>query len=282
MPLHPAAPEDYHGLVEAYANSLHAIVDLGRSCRDEDFERETACPGWTVKDQISHVVGLEDWMAGGDLPEAEGLGHEHIPHPMGAVVERSIAARRDTPGEDVVDELESVVAQRLAALRAPGLDVESQVVGPFGPGPAREVLPECIRDVWNHEQDIREALHRPGNLDSPAASIVLDTLFRALPTIVVKEAGVEPGNAVILDVTGPVMGRAGVRVEEVEGEHRGFPLFTGEHHVHPDSTATTITLSTQALTRRAAGRGGLADIHYTVAGDEEIARRVLEALPITP
>ncbi len=282
MPLHPAAPDDYHGLVEAYAHSLQAIIDLGHGCREEDFDRPTDCPGWTVKDQFSHVVGLEDWMTGGEVPEVEVPAYEHVRNDMGAFVEKAVEIRRSTPGDDVVDELEDVVAQRLAALRAPGLDLDSEVEGSFGRGPARETLPVRILDVWTHEQDIREALGRPGNLDSPAASVVLDLLFRALPRIVARDAAIEPGNAVIIDVTGPVMGRAGARVEEVDGKRRGFPLFTGEQHEHPDVTATSIILSTQAVARRLAGRGGLDDIHYTVVGDEDVARRVLEALPITP
>ena len=40
-------------------------------------------------------------------------------------------------------------------------------------------------------------------------------------------------------------------------------------------------LSTDAITRRAAGRGGLEDIHFTVHGDESVARRVLKGLTFT-
>ncbi len=62
MPLHPAAPDDLAGLVAAYRQTTRAVVDLGRSCSEADFDLATACPGWTVKDQISHVVGLESWL----------------------------------------------------------------------------------------------------------------------------------------------------------------------------------------------------------------------------
>ena len=112
----------------------------------------------------------------------------------------------------------------------------------------------------------------------------MDLLFAALPRLVAKNAGIEPGNVVIIDVTGPVVGRAGVWVETGEGgKPRGIPLFSGiAHDGDPEDVFTTITLSTDALTRRAAGRGGLEDIHFTVQGDEDVARRVLEALPFTP
>jgi hypothetical protein len=81
-------------------------------------------------------------------------------------------------------------------------------------------------------------------------------------------------------VTGPVVGRAGVWVEQSEeGKPRGIPLFSGvAHDGDPDDVFTTITVSTDAVTRRAAGRGTLEDIHYSVQGDEDVARRVLENL----
>ena len=71
MPLHPAAPEDLAGLVSAYQQTSQAVVDLGRSCSDADFDLPTACPGWTVKDQISHVVGLESWLHTGEVPKVD-------------------------------------------------------------------------------------------------------------------------------------------------------------------------------------------------------------------
>ena len=64
MPMHPAAPEDRNGLIDALDQTVQSVIDLGFGCRDEDFDRPTQCPGWTVKDQISHVVGVEKSFAG--------------------------------------------------------------------------------------------------------------------------------------------------------------------------------------------------------------------------
>jgi hypothetical protein len=112
----------------------------------------------------------------------------------------------------------------------------------------------------------------------------MELLFASLPKLVARTAGIEPGNVVIIDSTGPVAGRAGVWVEASDdGKPRGIPLFSGiAHDGDPDDVFTTITLSTDALTRRAAGRGGLEDIHFTVQGDEDVARRVLENLVLVP
>ena len=284
MPLHPAAPEDLAGLISAYQQTTQAVVDLGRSCSDADFDLPTACPGWTVKDQISHVVGLESWLHTGDVPQVEVPEYGHIRNEAGQFIERSVELRRRMVGQKVVDELETMVARRVAALSEPGVTLETVVRGPWGPAPVGESLRKRILDIWTHEQDIRQALGRPGDLDSGGATVFMDVLFAALPRLVAKEAGIEPGNVVIIDSTGPVMGRAGVWVEPgEEGKARGIPLFSGiAHDGDPHDVFTTITISTDCLTRRAAGRGGLEDIHYSVHGDESVAQRVLEHLVIVP
>jgi uncharacterized protein (TIGR03083 family) len=285
MSLHPAAPEDLAGLVTAYQQTTQAVVDLGRSCSDADFALPTACPGWTVKDQIAHGVGLEDWMRTGQLPGVRVPEYGHVRNELGHFVEKSVELRRGMRGSKVVDELETALAGRVEALSQPELTLETVVRSPFGPKPLGEVLRTRTMDVWTHEQDIRQALGRPGDLDSGAAAVFMELLFAHLPRLVAREAAVPPGNVVILDVTGPVLGRAGVWVEdgEEDGQPRGIPLFSGvAHDGDPNDVFTTITLSTDAVTRRAAGRGTLEDIHYTVNGDEDVARAVLENLAFTP
>lgn len=280
MPLHPAAPEDLAGLVEAYRQAVQAVIDLGRTCGEADFNKDTACPGWTVKDQISHIVGLESWLGGGPMPRVHVPDYGHIKDEAGRIVERAVEVRRGMVGSKVVHELESVLAHRLRQLSDTALTAETIIHGRWGPEPASESLRHRILDIWAHEQDIRQALGRPGDLDSPAAAVFVDALCSALPRLVAEKAAIEPGNVVIFDITGPVVGRAGVRVETDErGRAVATALFTGTAHVSGDhERITSITLSTDALTRRAAGRGGLEDIHYSVQGDEDIARRVLENL----
>jgi uncharacterized protein (TIGR03083 family) len=285
MPLHPAAPEDLPGLVAAYRQTIQAVVDLGRTCSDADFAKPTACPGWTVKDQISHIVGLESWLHTGEVPQVPVPDYEHIRSETGRFVEKSVEQRRHMVGSKVVNELETIATQRIQQFSSPDLTPETVIRGAWGPAPARESLRTRILDIWTHEQDIRQALGRPGDLDSGGAAVFMDLLFAALPKLVARNAGIPPGNVVIIDVTGPVLGRAGVWVEEGEegGRPRGIPLFSGvAHDGDPRDVFTTITLSTDALTRRAAGRGTLEDIHYTVHGDEQVARRVLENLVFVP
>ena len=78
MPMHPAAPEDLHGLVEAFAGTAQAVVDLTFNLRDADLAKPTACPGWTVKDQVSHVAALEAQLLGRPDPDVEVPDYEHL------------------------------------------------------------------------------------------------------------------------------------------------------------------------------------------------------------
>ena len=86
----------------------------------------------------------------------------------------------------------------------------------------------------------------------------------------------------VLDLTGPTVGRAGVRVEERDGKAVGVPLFTGGTEEHTDDETTSLTMSTRVAGRLAGGRRAPEDLPVVVHGDEDVARRVLENLAITP
>ena len=248
MSLHPPAPSDLGELVDAYAQTVQNLIDLGRTMRPDDAARPTDCPGWTVLDQIAHVASTEAMVAGEPEPDVDVSHHAHVRHAFGERVERYVESRRGRDLEEVLDELEERLAERLSVYRADPEWAEREVQGPFGPTTWHDLLAIRTFDIWMHEQDVREALERPGGLDSGAAALAVSVLFAELPRLVAKDAAVEPGNAVVLDLTGPTVGRAGARVEEHDGKARGIPLFTGEAEEHPDVVTTSLTMST-------AGRG---------------------------
>lgn len=286
MPMHPSPPEDRDGLLDAFEQNCQAIIDLGLSCRESDFEIQTECPGWTVKDQIAHVVGAEKSFAGIPTPRVEVPDYAHIRTEFGRRIEHDVEARRGIPGKLVVHELADHLPIRMAALRAAATPLDEVIGGFFGPETTFGTqLRRRVLDTWVHEQDIRAALDRPGDLDSPGAAVFVEAIFHSLPRVVAREARAPIGHAVVLDVTGPLVGREGVRVIEGEdGRPVGAALFTGAEPTATDELPriTGIKLTTEALTRRAAGRRSTDEIRYTVHGDEEVARRVLDALVITP
>jgi len=112
-------PQRLPDLVEAFAHTARAIVDLARACSEDDLARPTECPGWTVHDQISHVVGVEAWLAGHKDPRVEVPPYEHIRNNLGKKVEHAVEVRRGRTGAEVLAELETVISQRLSMLRGP-------------------------------------------------------------------------------------------------------------------------------------------------------------------
>lgn len=291
--MHPAAPEELSELVDAYTQTAQAIIDLAFPCSDRDFDKPTECPGWTVKDQLSHVVALEAGLMGRPDPEVEVPDHDHLHSDFARGIEQGVELRRPRPGAEVVQELQQVMARRLGQLKdLKELDPEEvDAIVVDMPGgkqmPLLRALRIRINDLWVHEQDIRAALGRPGNLDSLGAANFTQTVLDALPMIVVKRAGVPTGRVVMIELTGPVVARSGVRVEEGEdGKPHGSLMFTGgvdeTGPIPVIGKTTSIQMSTEAFTRRAAGRRSTEDLHYSVHGDDDVARRVLDSLVITP
>ncbi len=290
--MHPAAPEDLSGLVDAYTQTAQAIVDLAFPCTDRDFDKPTECPGWTVKDQLSHIVSAESMLMGRPDPQVEVPDHPHLHSELNRAIEAGVELRRPRPGSEVVAELQTVVNRRLGQLRDlrdnEPEDLDSVMIEmPPGPMPLLKALRVRVNDLWCHEQDIRAALGRPGNLDSLAAATFCQTVMDALPMIVVRRAGVPTGRVVMIELTGPVVARTGVRVEEGEdGRPHGSLMFSGGTDetgpIPVIGKTTSIQISTEAFTRRAAGRRATSELHYSVHGDDEVARRVLDALVITP
>src|ERR1035437_935779 len=267
-----------HDLVEAFAQTTQAVLELARACSDVDLAQPTECPGWTVHDQIAHVTGVEALLAGRKDPRVEMPHYEHIRNDLGKKVEYAVEVRRGSTGAELVSELEHVLAERLSTLQDPALTSASIIAGPFGPDRAATVMLLRTFDVWTHEQDIRTALERPGDLASPAAALCVSSVMDQLPKLIAKGAALEPGHPVVIEVTGSVSARLTVQVElDEQGRPRGqavsgWPL---------DVPATTVSLSTEAFMRRSAGRRSVSDTAYRVIGEEELARRVLEVLVVT-
>ena len=284
MPLHPAAPDDLGGLLDAFEHVVQAIVDLGWACREEDFEKPTENPGWTVKDHFVQVVATEKAFAALPREPLSPPNPSDVRGQFDRIVDVEVAARRQWTGRSVVSELADFHQHRMAQLRALDLTLDTEIAGFFGDHTTfGDQLRAQIQDTWVHEQDLRTALDRPGDLDSPAAAVFTSVIIDALPLIAVRDAGIEPGRGIVLDVTGPVLARGGARV--VQGEHgqpEGEELFSGQDRPEGEEPldVTTVQLTTEALTRRAAGRRTTDEIHCTVSGDTDIARRVLDALDV--
>ena len=308
MVVHPSPPADVPSLVEAYREVLGGFVDTCDGLREAEWDLPTACAGWTARDHLAHVVHVEDQLTGGEHPLtgwADGAGRdrapigigspEHVRHDFGVWVEEGVRARAEHSPEDLLAELRGLIEVRVAQMYDPDLELDTPVRSTQGEqAPFGRLTELRLSDVWVHTQDIRAAVDRPGLLDSPGAAVFTAAVLGAVPRVVARRVEPPAGTVVILESTGPVTGRGGVRITlDADGNCVAHELFTG--HVEeaeegeapaaedqPEESVTTISLSTHELTRRAAGRQSTGDTVYHANGDEDLARHVLDALVLTP
>lgn len=125
-------------IAELYLGAQRSFVDLARSLTAQEWATPVpCCPGWTVRDLLSHVVGLADDVLAGRI---EGVATDPW---TAAQVERN---RHVTVGE-LLAQWDSQVAGAAELFDAIG-----ERRPPF--------------DCCSHEHDVRQAIARPGNRDS--------------------------------------------------------------------------------------------------------------------
>ncbi len=174
-------------LIDVVDDVLLTTLSLARDLTEDDAARPTECPGWTVRDQLAHMVGLEQVLDGAPMPDVDLPPFDHVRTDTDRFMEKPVHARRSLPLASVADELAGMRPRRIANLRrVAGTAGDPAVLGPFGERPLSASLPIRVFDLWAHEQDIRRAVGLPVRTDCAAAEIAFDRVLSgwsaALPT----------------------------------------------------------------------------------------------------
>ena len=175
-------------VLELFPEMRQALLDLLASLSAEDWERPTACALWSVKDVALHLLGgdigilsrrRDGFAPAGTAPEnwaelvalINGLNDLWVK-----------AARRMSPR--VLCDLLSFTGLQVEEFFA---SLDPFAVGPAvdwaGPQPAPVWL-DLAREYterWHHQQQIRDAVGKPGLKQRRFFAPVLDTFVRALP-----------------------------------------------------------------------------------------------------
>ncbi len=274
MTVHPSL-QNY---ADAWTHSIEAIAELVQPLVEGEWNRATPCPGWSVRDIVSHVIGLETEMLGDPRP-IHSLPRDlyHVRSDFARYMEVQVDVRRHHTAPEMTSELEYILIRRARQLRNETRSPEHVIRAPLG---GEQTLEEGYRlrafDTWVHEQDLRVALGVPGNLDSPGAFVVRDMLLSALPKVVAKDAGAPANSAVVVDVTGPV---EFLRTVRVDAEGRG--TIDGAPSLGP---AVTLATDWETYVRLACGRVRPAEVadRVKVEGDRELADAILDHFAVTP
>ena len=261
-----------HDTIAALGQCFASITSLGDDLTESEWKTATDCPGWSVQDNLSHLIGIERMLEGLSPTMHKAAPADHVKNPIGEANENEIDVRRPLRGADVLKEWKEISTQRMATLRSADVAYfDESAMTPTGPGTVGDFLSIRVLDSWVHEQDMRRAVGKPGNLGGPAAEHTVDRLMRTVPIVVGKRAGTPEGASVVIDVTGDVTrhvvcmvtgGRAAVVADE------------------PTTPLAHITMDVETFVMLATGRATAEamEARVTYTGDVEHGRKVTGAL----
>lgn len=261
-------------LVEQLDQVWGSITDLGATLDESKWKIPTEVPGWSVQDNLVHIVALEALALGRPAPDHEIPDDlPHVKNDFGRVNEVFVDSRRGRRGEEALAEFRAVTADRLAQLRAFGPDdFGADSFTPVGPGTVRDLLPFRVFDSWVHEQDMRRAVGRPGDLEGPVADAAFGRIVASMPFVVGKKAQAPQGSIVSFALTPPLARSFAIRTE-------GRAALVGEM---PWDATVRIGTDGETFARLACGRLDPSDVlsggTVRLVGDEPLGRRVVEAL----
>jgi uncharacterized protein (TIGR03083 family) len=256
------------------------IADLCDDLTPAQWNLSTDCPGWTVRDNVAHMIGTERMLMGEQAsPSAGGADKAHVRNDIGKANEQWIDTYRDWDGAKLLDEFRSVTARRLDQLRAlTDDDWNREGFTPEGPGPYRQFMEIRVFDCWYHDQDIREAIDRPGLLEGEVADVSLERIVRkGLGYVVGKKASTPPNSTVVFEVAGtpPITATVSVPPE-------GRATLIADP---PEAPTARISLDRRTFARLAGGRwdGDRArnDGVVRVEDDAELGTRIVDNMAFT-
>lgn len=257
--------------IDHLEHTWRSLVELCSSLTEEEWKQPTGCPGWSIQDNVAHLIDYEERALGRPGPSHTPAAMDHVKNPLGESNEVGVDFRRRRTGAEVLAELQEVTVARLAQLQELTTDdLAREIETPAGPGTLADMLTLRVMDTWSHEQDIRRAVGRPGHVDGPAVEEAVAYFARFLPLVVAKRAGAPDGTTVVVDV-GDVHTSA---VEVAEGRGRVADAV-------PASPTVRLSMPVTTFAALAGGRNDVPD-DVTIEGDRALGERVADAMGFMP
>lgn len=206
MPVTERAMRSLEEIRVALAGCYSSMEALCAGLSDAEWQVQSLCPAWKVRDVVNHVTGMEA-MAGW-LPEETAA-----PPPF----KRAEDFLRETAGLDgaaFVERVRAIYDRRrrdLATLSSADLERPSWM--PTGPGTYGRFLAIRVFDFWVHERDITTPLARVTDDSGVAAEIALAEVESSLGYIVGKKVGLPDGKSIAFQLTGPIVREFDVLVD---------------------------------------------------------------------
>jgi len=197
---------DKEPIVALLSEEWSAVTELCSGLSEGDYMTPSCLPGWTVKDQLSHILGTELMLNGVAAPQVDISHLSHLKNDVARLIEVWVEDMRSLSGAQVLQVFTEATRERLIALNA--MPQEDFDAPSWTPVSADETYGRFMRirhyDTFMHEHDIRDALGREDRADPAAIRSALSEIEPSLGYIVGRRAALPEGSRVRIDLTGQV------------------------------------------------------------------------------
>ncbi|MBN1312405.1 MAG: maleylpyruvate isomerase family mycothiol-dependent enzyme [Anaerolineae bacterium] len=266
-------------IVAALFPEIHEeLIALLRSLTADEWQRPTACSGWSVKDVALHLLGDEignlSGRRDGHVAGASIGGWNDLVAFINGWNQSWVSVAGRISPRLLIDLL--VLAGHQTCQYFQELDPFAMggAVGWVGPEPAPVWL-DLAREYterWHHQQHIRDAVGKPDLKQPRYLAPVIEAFVRALPRTF-RETTAEESTSVTLTITGPSGGRWSVLSEDT-----AWHLYSGA----PDRPDAEVIID-EDVAWRSFTRGmsqNLAREQAVFEGDQTLGLKVLDMVSI--
>ncbi len=179
-------------IVDLFPDERDALLQLLAALSEEEWSRPTVCAGWSVKDVALHLLGDDvgrlsrgrDAFSGAAfVPRGDRDFEAELLAFIDEANERWVQATRRISSHLLCDLLRFTGGETQRYFQSLDLFQIGEPVSWAGPDPAPVWL-DIAREYterWLHQQQIRDAVEKPGLTERRFFAPVLDTFVRALP-----------------------------------------------------------------------------------------------------
>ena len=269
-------------VVDLFPQERKQLLELFSALSEEDWNKPTVCPGWTVKDiglhllgdDIGYLSGKRDHFSNPLFRNKDMREWESLVKNLNAANELWVKATERISSRLLSDLLALTGNQLYAYMQSLDPMVINGTVSWAGPGPAPMWL-DLAREYterWLHQQQIRDAVNKPGLKEKRFFHPILDTFVRALPHTY-RDIPVTDITVVKFVVTG----EAG-DVWYLAGEANRWSLYKAVE-LQPTATVTMDQETCWRLFTKGMDREQ-AMVNTLIEGDKKLGEKILETVSI--
>ena len=262
-----------------FPEMLDSLLDLLSGLSAEDWSKPTACALWSVKDIAQHLLGGDVSIlsrkrdaflfTGGPIQSWDELVTL-----INSLNDQWVKATRRLSPRLLCDLLRLTGTQVCECFQSLDPDALGEPVNWAGPGPAPVWL-DLAREYterWHHQQQIRDAVGKPGLKQPKFFAPALDAFVRALPHTY-RDVQAAEGTAVALTISGDSGGRWSLLREQGRWNH----------YLGLDQDAQAEVVMDQEVAWRLFTKGiskHEARNRVTISGDQTLGLKALEMVSV--